>query len=254
MPKIVEKKREVRSQPKPATPQPIQERIQIYVDGPTLQEMESFDPKVVKGYTFNPTLFRNLGVTDYLAYAQKVISASRGLPLSLEVFADDEKGMIRQARILGNLAPNVYIKIPITTTSAVTTLPVMKTLVSEGYKLNITAVFTKEQVVPILSTLKNSGAIISVFSGRLFDIGVDAVRATQDIAQITHARSNCLVLWASPRMVYDALSAWKAGCDIITMQAGLIKKLSLFSKTPEEYSLETVKMFYKDAQESKYQL
>jgi transaldolase len=226
--------------------------IDIYCDGPTLEELKSLDRNVVRGFTFNPTLFRNLGVTNYLDHCKDVVKYCGSLPISLEVLADNEKEMIRQASILSGLSDSVYVKIPITYTSGKTTLPVISELTQRGIKLNITAVFTKKQVEHILPSLRDTKSIISVFAGRLYDIGIDALHATKTIVKIVHEESDCLVLWASPRMVYDMKSACEAQCDIITMQMSLIKKLSLFSKIPETYSLETVKMFYQDAIASGY--
>ena len=230
------------------------ESVDIYADGPTLDEIESLGRGRVCGYTFNPTLFRALKVTDYLGHCRKVLEACGDAPVSLEVIADDADGMIRQARILSGLSQNVYVKIPITFTSGKSTRPVVEALAERSVKLNITAIFTKEQSIDILPPLRDQGAIISVFSGRLFDVGIDAVEATRAIADYVHAESDGKVLWASPRMVYDIKNAALANCDIITMQSALIKKCSLFGKLPEEYSLETVKMFYHDAVDSKYEL
>lgn len=228
--------------------------IDIYCDGPTLQEMAELDRKIVRGYTFNPTLFRSLGVVNYLEHCRAVVEACDKLPVSLEVFADDESEMLRQANILSKLGENVYVKIPITYTSGKTTLSVIQILSREKVKLNITAIFTLGQVAHILPVLKDSGAILSVFAGRLFDIGRNAVEETASIVKKASAESNCRVLWASPRMVFDVKSASLAGCDIITMQSSLIKKLALFEKSPEDYSLDTVKMFHQDAIKSGYVL
>jgi len=228
--------------------------IDIYADGPTLEEITSFDPMLVCGYTFNPTLFRMLKVTDYLAHCRKLIQICGEVPVSLEVVADDAGEMVRQARILGSLGTNVYVKIPITFCSGETTLPVIDTLINDGLNLNITAVFNKAQVQGILPIIRDSGTIISVFAGRLFDIGINATEATREIATLVHKNSKCRVLWASSGMVYDIKSASVAGCDIITMPAALIKKIYLFNTTPEEYSMSTVRMFYDDAKASGYKL
>ena len=227
---------------------------EIYSDGPTLEEMAAHDHNLVRGFTFNPTLFRNLGVVDYAAHSQKVVEACGGLPLSLEVFADDESGMIKQAVQLSAFGENVYVKIPITYTSGKSTIAVLRELADRGIKVNVTAVFSREQTERVLPALRDSESIISVFSGRLFDIGRDAVEDTLRISELVHAESNCKTLWASPRMSYDVKSAEDAGCDIITMKPSLIEKLALFGKTPEEYSLDTVKMFYRDAVASGYTL
>ena len=228
--------------------------IDIYADGPTLQEINNFNKNLIKGYTFNPTLFKMLGVTDYIGHCKKLLQSCDNIPISLEVIADDKDEMIRQAKILGMLGENVYVKIPITDTSGDSTINVLKALVSEDIKLNITAIFTKNQVEKILPCLSNTESIISIFSGRIFDVGLNAVKITGEISSLVHEHSECKVLWASPRMVYDIINACDANCDIITMQSSLIKKLSLFGKTPNEYSLDTVKMFYNDAAESGYEL
>ena len=228
--------------------------IEIYADGPTLEEIDGFDKTLVKGYTFNPTLFKMLGVIDYLGHCEKLLKTCDTLPVSLEVFADEEDEMIRQAKILGALGENVYVKIPITNTSGESTINVIKTLADLGIKLNITAIFTKMQVERILPCLSKTESIISIFSGRIFDIGLDAVEITGEISELVHGHSDCKMLWASPRMVYDIINACNSNCDIITMQSSLIKKLSLFGKTPNEYSLDTVKIFYNDAAESGYEL
>ena len=226
--------------------------IQIFADGPKLEEITSLDTNLVKGFTFNPTLFRNLGVSNYLDYCKKLVEICGEFPISIEVIADDEDSMIKQGLILGELGNNVFVKIPVTYTSGVSTLSVIKTLVEEKIKLNITAIFTIDQVKTILPTLKYTESIISIFSGRLFDVGLNAIEITGNIAEFIHENSNCKILWASPRMVYDIINACNANCDIITMQSTLLKKLPLFQKSPEEYSLDTVKMFYNDAVESKY--
>ena len=228
--------------------------IAVYADGPTLDEVRSLDRGTVHGYTFNPTLFRTLGVTDYLGHCKTVAQLCAPLPVSLEVFADDREGMIRQAGILAALGPSVFVKIPITYTNGQSTLEVIQELAQRGVKLNITAVFTMVQVRGIIKPLRESGAIISIFAGRLYDIGRDALVETREIARFAHAESDCRVLWASPRMVYDYRAAIAAGCDIITMQPSLIKKLPLFGKSAEEYSLDTVRMFHKDATASGYTL
>ena len=228
--------------------------IEIYADGPTLEEIESFDKSLIKGYTFNPTLFKILNVTDYLGHCNKLLETCENIPVSLEVFADNEAEMIRQGKILGLLGENVYVKIPITNTSGESTLSVLQALVDEEIKLNVTAIFTKTQVEEILPSLSRTESIISIFSGRIFDIGLDAVELTAEMSELVHQNSECKMLWASPRMVYDIINACNANCDIITMQSALLGKLSLFGKTPNEYSLDTVKMFCNDAANSGYTL
>tara|TARA_B100000575_G_C23093526_1_gene630533 strand:- start:703 stop:1398 length:696 start_codon:yes stop_codon:yes gene_type:complete len=228
--------------------------LHIYIDGPTEEEMLEMSKESVSGFTFNPTLFKNLGVTDYLDYSKRMQQISGTLPISLEVIGDSHEEIITQGRKLAALGSNVFVKIPITFTSGESSLESIKTLSEENINLNITAVFTIEQIKHILPTIKDSNAIISVFAGRLFDVGLDAKKIMQEMAEYIHSNSNCSLLWASPRMHYDAISAEDINCDIITMTYAMYKKMSLIGKSPEEYSVETVKMFFDDAQASGFKL
>ena len=232
----------------------IKRKLKIYIDGPSPEEMIELYDQDISGFTFNPTLFKSLGVKSYLNYSKKVQSLSNGLPISLEVIGDNYKEMVSQAKTLNSLGDNVYVKIPITYTSGESTLDVIRTLSKEGVNLNITAIFTLKQIKTILPTIKNTQSIISVFAGRIYDIGFDAKIVMQDLASHIHNNSQCLLLWASPRMHYDAISAQDSDCDIITMTNTMYKKMSLIGKSPEQYSLETVKMFYDDAIASGFKL
>jgi transaldolase len=225
------------------------------VDGPTNGEINHYNNvEIVHGYTFNPTLFRQLKVANYFEHCKELVGLCGDLSISLEVIADDKEGMVRQAKKLSSLGDTVSVKIPVTFTSGESTKEVIKILSKEGIKLNITAVFSKDQVQEFLSVMSETNSIISVFSGRLFDIGKNAVEVTGKIADFVHNNSKCRVLWASPRMVYDLLGACEAKCDIITMQSSLMEKIPLMGRSSREYSLDTVKMFYNDAVASKYTL
>lgn len=229
-------------------------KLKIYIDGPTHDEMLELRDEDIAGFTFNPTLFKSLGVIDYLSHSKDVQRISNDLPISLEVIGDTYDEMISQGRILSSLGKNVYVKIPITYTSGDSTLDVIRTLSKEGINLNITAIFTLKQIKKILPSIQNTNSIISVFAGRIYDIGFDAKIIMREMASYIHKNSKCSLLWASPRMHFDALSAEDTGCDIITMTNSMYKKMSLLDKSPEQYSLETVKMFYDDAVASGFKL
>lgn len=232
----------------------IKKKIDIFLDGPTLEEIKSTNSSAIKGYTFNPSLFRANKVTNYLMHCKKLIKLIDNKPVSLEVIADDEKNMIRQAEILSDLGKNVFVKIPITNTKGKISKNIIKDLSSKNINLNITAIFTLAQVKEIINYLNNQAHILSIFAGRIYDIGIDALQHTKKINKFIKKNSNCKSLWASPRMVYDLHNAINARSNIITMSPQLLKKIDLFKKSPKKYSLETVKMFYNDAQKAKYKL
>ena len=229
-------------------------KIQLYADGLNLEDFNQDYNIEIDGYTFNPSLFKKNGAKDYLDYSKKILEKSNNKPVSLEVFADDEKNMISQAKILNKLGKNVYVKIPVTFTNKQPTIKVLKDLVDSKIKMNITAIFTIDQVKNILPVLKDSDTILSIFAGRIFDCGINAIEIMQLINERVHKDSKCKTLWASPRMSYDYINAISTGTDIITMQKSQIKKLSMFNKKLEEYSLETIKTFYEDAKSCGYKL
>jgi len=228
--------------------------IKLFADGLNINEFEEDFGIEIDGYTFNPSLFKKNGAKDYLEYSKTIIEKCNSKPVSLEVIADNEKEMLDQAMILNSLGPNVFVKIPITFTNKEYTSNVISKLVGRNIKLNITAIFTMEQINVILPIVKSTSSILSVFAGRIFDCGLDANKLMSEISLVVKKESECQLLWASPRMPYDYINAQKTGSDIITMQGSQIKKLKLFNKSPEDYSLETVKQFYEDAKSSGYKI
>jgi len=228
-------------------------KIKLFADGLNINEFGDDFGIEIDGYTFNPSLFKKNGAKNYLEYSKKIIEKCEFKPVSLEVFADEENEMIEQAIILDGLGSNVYVKIPITFTNKEFTTGVISKLVEKNIKLNITAIFTLNQINKILPIVNSTSSILSVFAGRIFDCGIDANKLMSEISNKIKD-TNCELLWASPRMPYDYISAIKTGSDIITMQGSQIKKLKLFGKSAEEYSLETVKQFYDDAKSSGYKI
>ena len=227
-------------------------KIKVFVDGPEISEINEF--LNLDGFTFNPSLFKKLGAKDYLGFTKEILAETKNKPVSIEVFADDEENCFNQAKKIASLNKNVYVKIPITYTNGNSTKNLIKKLSGEGILLNITAIFTLDQVKEISSSLEDKRHILSIFSGRLYDIGVDAFEVFKDITSFAHNNTKCETLWASCRMAYDLKSAEEAGGDIITMTPQFIRKLKLFGKNPSEYSLETVKGFFNDAKKAGYKI
>ena len=225
--------------------------IKIFADGSNIKEIFDLyeNNKLVKGFTTNPSLMKKAGVTDYESFIKEVTSKIKDLSISFEVFADDEKEMIYQANKIASFGKNIHVKIPITNTKGQYTLNVIKSLVKDNIKVNITAVFTQTQINLLKTILPNNkDNIVSIFAGRISDTG------RNPIPYITYAqtalKNQCEILWASTRHVYNIYEAEQANCDIITVTPDQIKKLSLKDKDLSEYSLETVQMFYDDATSS----
>lgn len=239
---------------------------EIFADGADFAGiLAAADNPRVTGFTTNPTLMRQAGVTDYQQFATSIMTALKATRpetnISLEVFADDNASMIAQARTIHQWAQTIgyltYVKIPITNTKGESTFEVISTLSAEGIPCNITAVFTDKQVSNILPAIKrDTPTIISVFCGRIADAGIDPVMMLRNCmltARSTRYRDHQIkFLWASPREVYNYVQAKELSCDIITMTPELIKKLSGLGKNLTEFSLETVQMFYRDAAASQY--
>jgi transaldolase len=225
-------------------------QLQLFADGADLDIMPMFAKEEwISGFTTNPSLMHKAGVSTYSAFAKKVLDIVNGKSISFEVCSDDPNTMIEQALILKSWGDNVVVKIPITNTEGVFLGPIIKKLQSMKVPVNITAIFTIEQVKNLLPYLdKNQSIVLSVFAGRIADTGRDPSRMMHSIhAMLEKELPKANLLWASCREVYNILQAEACGCQIITVPYDILKKLSLLGKNLEEYSLETVKDFYDDA-------
>jgi transaldolase len=224
-------------------------RIKVFADGADLKGMlDQTSNPMVKGFTTNPTLMRQAGITDYKGFAQQVLKAITVLPVSFEVFADDFPTMLDQAREIASWGNNVYVKIPVTNTKGDFAGPLISQLAQAGVKLNVTALMTNDQVKRVTDALSEKvPAIISVFAGRIADTGRDPIPLMQEALTIMKPRPKAELLWASPREVLNIYQADEMGCHIITVTNDLVKKLALAAKDLDLYSRETVAMFYKDA-------
>ena len=227
-------------------------KTKIYIDGPEVDDIKNF--LNYDGFTFNPSLFKKLGAIDYLEFSKKIIKETKDKPISIEVFADDHDTCLNQAKKINALGSNIYVKIPITYTNGKSTIKLIEKLSNDKIKLNITAIFTLDQIRDILDAIKNYPHILSIFSGRIYDIGKDASILFKEMSDFIHSNSKCLSLWASCRMAYDLIAAEKAGADIITMTPSLVKKTKLFGTSPEDFSLDTVKGFYNDAKKAGFKI
>jgi transaldolase len=235
----------------------LHERIKIFADGASLPSMlESARDARIAGFTTNPTLMRQAGVADYRAFAREVLGAIRDKPISFEVFADEFGEMRRQAREIAAWGENVYVKIPITDTKGAPATPLVRELAHGGVKVNVTAICTLEQVRETAAALAGGApAVVSVFAGRVADTGRDPVPHMREALALCRAADPRLeLLWASPRELLNIVQATDVGCDIITVTPDLLKKLPLVGKDLGAFSLDTVRMFHRDAESAGYKL
>src|SRR5262249_33545407 len=231
-------------------------KVKIFADGADYEGIVKMSKNpVIKGFTTNPTLMRKAGVSDYEAFARKVLAASHDRPVSFEVFADDFASMAEQARTIAAWGPNVNVKIPVTNTKGQSASELIRALSSEGVALNVTAIFTLDQVRTVVEALHPAtAAIVSVFAGRIADTGVDPIPHMQACKQITASRPKAELLWASTRELLNIFHAEQSGCDIVTVPNEFLSKLDLVGKDLAEYSRETVQSFYRDAAAAAYEI
>ncbi len=231
-------------------------KIAIYADGADIAGMkEAYRWGFVKGFTTNPTLMRKAGIRHYEAFAKEAIASIPDLPISFEVFSDDFLQMEKEARKIAGWGKNVFVKIPITNTKGESSTPLIKQLSSEGLSLNITAILTPHQVQSVAAVLDPaSKTIVSVFAGRMADTGRDPVPLMSRSAAILKPNQNAQLLWASSRELLNIFQAEACGCHIITITNDILKKLPLIGKDLTELSLDTVKMFFSDAQSAGYKI
>jgi len=221
----------------------------IFADGADMDSILelALDPRI-EGFTTNPTLMRKAGLVGYAEFARELLEHIRAHPISFEVFADDTAEIARQAHVIASWGENVYVKIPVTTTSGKQLAPLVRALSEEGVKVNVTALFTTAQVEMITAAVEHGApSYISVFAGRIADAGIDPVPIMAHAVEIIAAAPRSQLIWASPREILNVVQASEVLCHIITVTHDLLKKLDCLGKSLEQYSLETVRMFHGDA-------
>jgi transaldolase len=221
----------------------------IFADGADLEGILALaeDPRI-KGFTTNPTLMRKAGLTRYAEFAYRLLERITEHPISFEVFADDRREIARQAQLIASWGENVYVKVPVTTTTGEPLAPLVRELSETGIKVNVTALFTTAQVELIAAAVEHGApSYVSVFAGRIADAGVDPVPIVARSVEILEQAPRSELIWASPREILNVVQADQVGCHIITITNDLLKKLGCLGKSLEQYSLETVRMFHGDA-------
>lgn len=231
-------------------------KTKIFADGANISEIITLNQnKNIKGFTTNPTLMRKAGVDNYKKFCKKLLIKIKDKPISFEVFADDFDEIIEQAKKINSWGKNVYVKVPVMNTKREYAYKTIKKLSNLNIKLNITAIFTKDQIKQVVKNLNlKVPAYISVFAGRIADAGVNPLNIMRYAVDQSKKSKNFEVIWASPRQSYNIIEADEIGCHIITITKDILNKIDIFGKDLEEYSLDTVKMFYKDALEANYKI
>jgi len=231
-------------------------KVKLFADGADRAGiLRMYANPLIRGFTTNPTLMRKAGVTDYETFAKDILSAVPDRPISLEVFADEFAEMERQALKISGWGENVYTKIPVTNTRGEKSLDVVCRLARHGVKLNVTALMTLRQVKEVATALAGGPpAYVSMFAGRIADTGRDPVPIMAEAVGILRSYPNIQLIWASPRELLNIFQADAVGCHIITATHDLLHKLELVGKDLDDYSLDTVKMFHRDAAQAGYEL
>ena len=231
-------------------------KTKIFCDSADLKIIKKLNKNpIVSGFTTNPSLMRLAGAKDYKNYSLKLLSVCKKKPISLEVFGDTTDQMLKQANIINSWGKNIYVKIPVVNSKGFFSGKVIKILSDKNVKLNITAVYTDTQVKKIIKCInRSSKVIISIFSGRMSDVGKDPIPIIKKSVRITKKLKNVKILWASTREAYNYLQARNCGCSIIPMPNSIIEKISKFGKSYQELTLDTVKKFLEDSKKSNFKI
>ena len=230
--------------------------ISIFADGASIDGIKRAKQNpLIKGFTTNPTLMRSSGVVDYKKFAKEALEIIGNSPISFEVFSDNLDEMYVQAKEIASWGSNISVKIPVTNTKGEYTTNLVKSLSNEGIVCNVTAMFTLKQVEEMcLVSNSDSEMVLSIFAGRIADTGMDPLPIMKEAVKIVTSKPNIKILWASPREVLNIVQADEVGCSIITVTEDLIKKTSSFNKNLDQFSIETVQMFYNDAKKSGFSI
>ena len=231
-------------------------KTKIFCDSADYETIKFFNNKSnVDGFTTNPSLMRISGARNYKDYSLKILNVCKKKPISFEVFADDQKEMLKQAYQINTWAKNVYVKIPVVNSKGQFMGPVIKELSLKGIKLNITAIYSYEQVKKTFKCLdKKTKSIISIFAGRMADKGKDPLPIFKKSILKVKKYQNIEILWASTREAYNYIQAKQLDCNIITMPPKIINQITTFGKSFSQLTLETVKGFLNDSKKSKFRL
>jgi len=226
----------------------------IFCDIADIENIKKFNKKkIVKGFTTNPSLMRKAGAKDYISYCKLILNNIDKKPVSFEVFADKENEIIKQANIITKLGKNVYVKVPVVNSKGRFLGKVIRYLNHSGIKLNITAVYTSKQCLNILKNInKKNKVIISIFAGRMADVGKDPLPEFKKSIQYSKNFKNVEILWASTREPYNFLQSKKIGCHIITIPPSIIEKIENSGKSFNKLTIDTVKTFLIDSKKSKF--
>jgi transaldolase len=224
-------------------------RVKVFADGADFDDIVRLAATPgIAGFTTNPTLMWKAGLTDYTEFAHRVLEVVPDRPISFEVFADDEPEMRRQARVIATWGPNVFIKIPVTNTRGDSMAELVRELSEDGVQVNVTALMLTSQVETVTKAVaEGAPSFISVFAGRIADTGVDPIPLMRESLQVMEAAPHSQLIWASPREALNIVQADQIGCHVITVTGDLLKKAETFGKDLEQFSLETVQMFHRDA-------
>jgi transaldolase len=228
----------------------------VFADGADLDGILALAREpYIKGFTTNPTLMWKAGLSDYEEFGRRILEDVTDLPISFEVFADEPVEMRRQAERIATWGENVYVKIPVSNTEGASMAELVGRLSGEGVKVNITALFTPRQVEEITGAVAGGApSYLSVFAGRIADAGVDPVPVMREALEIMRAAPRAELIWASPRELLNLVQADAIGCHIITMTHDLLAKLPTLGKDLAAFSLETVRMFHRDAKQAGFRL
>ena len=239
-----------------STPQPAELGIKIFADGADREGIcQLYEDPLIQGFTCNPTLMRKAAVADYESFAREILEAVPDRPFSFEVFSDDFEEMERQARKIASWGDHVYVKIPVTNTRGETSGPLVRRLASSGVRLNTTALMTAAQVHEMAECLADGApSFISVFAGRVADTGRDPIPIMAASVELLRPYEHLELIWASPREILNVPQAASIGCHIITVTHDLLKKLPILGRSLEDMSLDTVRMFHRDAEAAGYSL
>jgi transaldolase len=230
--------------------------VKIFADGADKAQMLKLcDNPHVKGFTTNPTLMRQAGVADYEAFAREILRHIGERPISFEVFSDDFAEMERQALKIASWGDNVFAKIPVTNSTGASAMPLVERLVAKGVQLNVTAILTEPQIDMTVQALRGTRhSYVSVFAGRIADTGRDPLPFIARAVQLTDAAGGMEVIWASPRELLNVFEADRLGCHVITVTPDILKKLATVGKDLNQFSLDTVRMFYEDGKAAGFTL
>ena len=218
--------------------------IELYYDG---VDIKNNNGPLIKGFTTNISFLKQAGISDYDKFIRDCLLYTNNRPISFQLYDDDDDDIEKTAKKIQSYDSSIFVKIPVIKTNGTYNNSVISNLHKENVQINVTAIFTKEQIDSLKTCFDSqTNVIISIFGGRINDSGIDCSDVVKYAVDTFKDYKNIKILWAACRTIYNIIEANNQLAHIVTAPDSVISRLYRLNQSPHDASIETVNTFRKD--------